>query len=159
MQRKISEAESHELVIAKALPGNVEGKPAGHIRNTSALKDVSNLKAQVENKVQNVVISSLPMLPSEEENLPQQLSPEVDEPVSCHADKADALLLSETCAEPVKEKDIVDLCSDDEGNISVASEKCKDLAPEGTPGDVMPDERFVRNDAQENATLSSGPPC
>ncbi|XP_037509354.1 uncharacterized protein LOC119386078 [Rhipicephalus sanguineus] len=156
MQRKIAEAESHELIIAKALPGNVAGKRAEQIRNTNALKDVSNLKAQVD-KVQNVAVSSLPMSPSEEENLPQQLSPEVDEPISCLAEKTSTVLHSKTCAEPVKGKDIVDLCSDEEGNMVEASEKCKDSAAEDTPGKVMPDERFVSNDTQENATLSSGP--
>lgn len=163
LQRKISEAESHELVIVKALPGNVECRRTEHIRNASALKDVSNLKAQVESKVQNVTTSSVRMSPSDEENLLQQPPPEVDEPISCQAGKTSTILHSKTSVEPVTGKDIVDLCSDDERYTVEASGKCKDLAPEGIPGEAIPDESCIRNDPQGNAAPSSGPsadvPC
>ncbi|XP_065285954.1 uncharacterized protein [Dermacentor albipictus] len=156
LQRKISEAESHELVIVKALPENVEGRHTEKIRNTNALKDVSNLKAQVENKVQNVTASSVRMSPSEEENLLQQPPPEVDEPITCQAGKTSTILHFKTRVEPTKEKDIVDLCSDDEGNRVEASEKCKDSAPEGIPGEVRPDESCIHNDTHRNAATSGG---
>lgn len=159
LQKNISEAEGHELVIANALPGNMVSKRAEHIRNTSALKDVSNLKAQAENKVQNVVISALSMSSSEEENLPQQLSSGVDKPMSCQREKTDAVLHSKTSAEPVKEKGIVDLCFDDEGGVGAAAEKCKGTPQEGVLGDVIPGGKFACNDAQENATLSRGSPA
>lgn len=157
LQRKILEAERHNLVVVKTLKASVEGKQAELTRNSSALKDVSNLNNQVENKGQNVIKSSLPLSPSEEENLLQPPPPELDEPISCHAGKTNTITHSKTCAKLAKEIDVVDLCSDNEGNVLEASDKCKDLAPEGIAEKVMPEERCAHSDMQENATVTSGP--
>ncbi|KAH6939698.1 hypothetical protein HPB50_020934 [Hyalomma asiaticum] len=157
MQRKILEAERHNLVVVKTSKASVEGKQPELTRNSSALKDVSNLNTQVENKGQNVIISSLPLSPSEEENLLQPPPPELEEPISCHAGKTNTITHSKTCAKLAKEIDVVDLCSDNEGNVLEASDKRKDLAPEGIAEKVMPEERCVRSDMQENATVTSGP--
>ncbi|XP_077513972.1 uncharacterized protein LOC144124899 [Amblyomma americanum] len=151
LQRKIAEAEKHELTIVKT----VEGKRSEQVKTAGALKDVSNLRAHVEDsKGQNTTAPSSRKVPQEEENSMQQIPTALDKRAS-HSCKRSAVLHSETHVEPMEEKDVVDLCSADEESKVEAAENCVGSLEEDIPAMVVPDETAAQSDIQSVAAVTT----
>lgn len=153
LQKKIAEAEKHELTVVKTM----EGKRTEQARSAGALKDVSNLRANVEDKGQNTAAPPSRNIPHKEENSMQQLPTAVDKPASNHPCKTSAVLHPETHVEPMEENEVVDLCSADEEGKTEAAEKCIGSVEEVIPAVAVPNGTAVQSDIHSVAAVTTEP--
>lgn len=139
LQKLVDEGESHELTIVKTLPGNVECRRVEVAGSTGALKDVSNLKSQVEkNKVPDVVASPLHQAPQQEENIQGQPSVRgmMPQPLPHRLGKANTKLQLKSHTDLPKESEVIDLCTPDQKGGAQGIEDCHDSVQESLPAPI-----------------------
>lgn len=138
LQKLVEEGEGHELTVVKTL-GSVELRRAELGGSTGALKDVSNLKDQMQkNKVPDVVASPLRKAAQQEENNQGQPSMrDLPQPLPPRLGKASTKLQLKSHTELPKENEVVDLCTPaDQGDRADVVADCHDSAQESLPAPI-----------------------